>query len=274
MADFTAHEIQVFEQELYAAAQHKGGVMRPRVRRKTGVIGNSVFFPKIGVAGKAMPKTRNGKVPLLDIARTRVSCTLADYYGADMVDDLDTIKTNVNEKTAIQDAITWSLNRNEDDIALAALISGNNANDNTASDDSWSSDLIPRTVLQQFGDAEIMDGGQMFALIKWKTWNDLLSLNSFINSQYGGDTSLTSEGQAPKMYFGFAYAPYSRVPAHSSGSRFNTWWNSKVMGVAVGAEIKMMVERLAEYDATQIMGKMSQGSVLIDDTGVIKRRYS
>ncbi len=101
-----------------------------------------------------------------------------------------------------------------------------------------------------------------------------MSLNSFINSQYGGDTSLTSEGQAPKMYFGFAYTPFSRVPAHSSGSKYNVWWNKNCVGVAVGSEVKMSVERLPEFDADQIMGKLSQGACLIDETGVIKRRYS
>jgi hypothetical protein len=256
VANLSAHEIDVFENELYVAAQNKGGFMRPRSRRKTGVIGLTVYFPKLGIAGPAQPKTRNGKVPLLDIARTRVSCVLTDNYAG------------------IQDSILFSLNRKEDDIAIAALVSGTNANDSLAADDTWSSDLIPRTVLQQFGDAEIMDGGDMFAMVKWKTWNDLLSFNSFINSQYGGNTELTSEGQAAKMYFGFAYTPFSRMPTHSSGSKLNVWWNKKVVGVAVGAEIRMTVERLPEYDADQIMGKMSQGACLVDPIGVIKRRYS
>jgi hypothetical protein len=275
MSVFTAHEIEVFNQELYAAAQNKGGVIKPRSRRKTGIVGYRTHFPKIGTASKAMPKTKHGRVPLLDVSRTRIYCDLQDYYGADLIDDLDTLKTNVNERAGVQDAITWSLNRNEDDIGLAALISGANANDSGASDDTWASDLIPRTVLQQFGDAEIMDGGQMYSLIKWKTWNDLLALVSFVNSQYGGDTALTSEGQAPKMYFGFAYTPYSRVPTYpGQTSKANIWWNSRVLGVAVGAEIQMMTERLPEYDAMQVMGKMSQGAILIDDTGVIKRRYA
>lgn len=273
MSIFTVHEIEEFNQELYAAAQNKGGFMKPRARRKTGVIGYRTHFPKIGVAPAAQPKTKNGKVPLLDIARTRVFCDLNDFYGADLIDDLDELKTNVAERTAVQDAITWSLNRKEDDIAFAALVSGANVNDNTATDDNWTSDVIPRTVLQQFGDAEIMDGGQMHAAIKWSAWNALLAQDTFINSQYGGDTSLTSEGQAPKMYFGFAYVPFSRLPTFSGASKYNIWWNSRVLAIAVGKEITTTMERLPEYDAMQIMGKLSQGACLVDDAGVVKRRY-
>ena len=274
MSIFTPHETEVFNQELYEAAQNKGGFMKPRARRKTGVIGYRTHFPKIGVAPAAMPKTKNGRVPLLDIARTRVFCDLNDFYGADLVDDLDELKTNVNERQAVQNAITYSLNRKEDDIAFAALISGANANDSIGADDNWSSDAIPRTVLQNFGDAEIMDGGQMFAAIKWSAWNALLAQNTFINSQYGGDVSLTSEGQAPKMFFGFAYVPFSRLPTFSGASKYNLWWNSKVLAIAVGKEFTTTMERLPEYDAMQVMGKLSQGACLVDDTGVIKRRYT
>lgn len=273
MSNFTAHDVLLFEQELYAAAQNAGGFIKPRARRKTGIIGTTVKFPKISAAGAAQAKTRNGEVPLLDIARNRVECSLADYYGADLVDDLDNLKTNVNEKAGVMDAITKSLHRKEDDIALAAMIGGSNANDNTSADDAWTSDATPRSVLEKFGNAEIMDAGGMHAAISWKTWNALLSLNSFINSQYGGDTSLTSEGQAPKMYFGFAYVPFSRLSLHSSGAVYNLWWNQKVVGVAVGAEVTTTMERIPRLDAMQIMGKMSQGACLIDDTGMIKRRY-
>lgn len=273
MSEFTAHDISVFNAELYAAAQNKGGIMKPRTRRKTGVIGTTAYFPKFGVAPTAQGKTRNGKVPLMDIARTRTSCTLADFYGADLIDDLDQLKTNVAEKAAVQDAISWSLYRKEDDIALAAAIGGSNANDLTASDDAWTADTIPRLVLEKFGAAEIMDGEGMHALITWKAWNALLALNSFINSQYGGDTRLTSEGQLPKQYFGFAYVPFSRLAAHSGGTKYNLWFNAKVLGVAVGQEITTRTDYLPDFDAWQVMSKMSQGAVLVDDTGIIKRRY-
>ncbi len=270
----TLHDIQEFNAELYTAFQNKGGVMRSRVRRKTGVIGTQTKFPKIGTAGTAQGKTRNGKVPMLDIARTRVDCNLADYYGADMIDDLDTIKTNVAEKEAVQSAIAMSLARTEDDIALAAVVLSANANNSVGASDSFSSDAVPRSVLEAFGNAEAMESGQMHAVITWRTWNDLLSLNSFVNADYGGDTMLTSEGQRPKMYFGFAYAPYSRCPTHSSGRKINMWLNSRCVGVAVGKEITPETAWLSDYDAWFIKGKMSMGAVIIDDTGVILRHYA
>jgi len=270
----TNHDIQEFNAELYTAFQNKGGVMRPRVRRKTGVIGTQTKFPKIATAGPATAKTRNGKVPLMDIARTRVDCDLVDRYGADMIDDLDELRTNVAERGAVQAAIAMSLARAEDDFALAAIVTSGNANNSVGASDSFSSDAVPRSVLEAFGNAEAMEGGQMHAVVTWRTWNDLLSLNSFINSDFGGDPALTSEGQRPKQYFGFAYAPYSRCPTHSSGRKINMWLNSMCVGVAVGKEITPETAWLSDYDAWFIKGKMRMGACLIDDTGVILRHYA
>ena len=265
--------IQQFEAELFEAFQNQGGAMRSRLRRKTGVVGTRTHFPKIGLAPAAQPKTRNGKVPLLDIVRDRVQCDLADYYGADMIDSLDELKTNVDEKSAVQRAISMSLARTEDDIALAALATTTNPANRLGADDSWASDAVPRSVLETFGNNEAIAGGQMHALITWKAWNDALALNTFIHADYGGDPQLTVEGQRPKMWFGFAYAPFSRLPTHSSGSKLNLWWNASAAAVAVAQEITSEVTRLPDYDATFMMGKMRMGACLIESIGVIARRY-
>ena len=268
------HFVQQFEAELFTAFQNTGGFMRTRSRRKTGVVGSRAHFPKIGLAPAAAPKTRKGRVPLMDILRDRVFCDLEDRYGADMIDDLDQLKTNVDEKSAVQSAIINSLARAEDDFALNALATSNNAANNLATNDSWVSDAVPRSVLQVFGQNEAIEGGSMNAAVSWRSWNDLLSLNTFINSEFGGDTQLTSEGQRPKMFFGFAYVPFSRLPLHSTGAPLNMWWHKNCVGVAVGKEVSAETDYLKEYDSHYIMGKLSLGSVLIEATGVILRRYT
>lgn len=272
--EITKHFTEDFNEELFVAFQNAGGVMRGRSRRKTGIVGYRTHFPKIGLAATAQQKTRNGKVPLQDIARDRVFCDLVDYYGGDMIDDLDELKTNVEEKGAIQNAIVMSLMRSEDDIALAALAATTNANNSLGANDSFSSDAVPRLLLQQFGAAEAFQGGNMHALVTWASWADLLALNTFVNSQVGGDTRMTVEGVNPKRFYGFDYAPFSRLPLHSSGARLNLFWNPKCLGTAVGKEVTPETAWLSEYSAHLITGKMSQGAVLIESIGAIARRYA
>ena len=264
--------IQQFESELFIAFQNAGGVMRGRLRRKAGVIGTQTKFPKIGLAPTATQKTRNGKVPLMEIVRERVTCDLEDYYGADMIDALDELKTNVDEKSAVQSAISMSLARTEDDIATAALATTTNSFNNTATTDSWTTDVVPRQILEEFGRNEAM-GGEMHALITWSAWADILGLDTFINSDYGGDTAMTSEGQRPKMWFGLHYAPFSRLPTYDADEKYNLFFNKMSAAVAVGQEITSEVTRLPDYDSTFMMGKMRMGAKLIESIGCIKRRY-
>jgi hypothetical protein len=274
MSQFSQQFIQQFEQEMFVAFQNKGGVMKPRSRRKTGIIGDRTNFPKIALAGVAQPKTPGGKVPTLDILRDRIPCTLTDFYGADFIDVLDEQKTNVEQRQPTVNAITMSLARSEDDIAANALVSGTNALDSLAGNDAFSSDAIPRLILEQFGSAEAFAAGSMYALITWRAWNDLLGLPTFANADWGGDTMLSTDGQRTKKYYGFEYAPWSRLPRHSSGVPLNCWWHKDVLGVAVGQEIKTDVNWLPDYDSWFISGKMAQGAALIEQLGVIKRRYS
>jgi hypothetical protein len=275
VGDVSVHFIQQFESEVYEAFQNKGGIFQPRVRVKQ-IMAEKTNFPKIGISPEAQPKSRKGKVPLMDILRDRQECSVSDWYSADMIDQLDELKTNVNEKEAMKAQIVHSMRRKWDSIAQVALQSTTNANNNTATDDSWSSDDIPRLVMEQFGNAEAMADGENYALISWKAWADALELNSFINSQYGGDTRLTSDGMLPKMWFGFHYAPYSRLTrdAATNTKPFNIWWHKNVVGVAENKAVTVTSEYLPEYDATFIMAKMSLGSVLLDITGAIKRRYA
>lgn len=270
----TTHFTDEFVQELFVAFQNKGGVMRPRTRRRTGVIGSRSFFPRIAAAPVAQPKTRRGKVPTMDIVRSRVQCDLTDFYASDFIDDLDMLKTNVDEKTALQNAIVMSLARSEDDVATAQLVTSTNANNSLGANDTWTTDAVPRQVLEQFGAAEAVEGGMMHAAVTWRAWNDLLSFPSFINSDLGGDPMMTSEGQRPKMYFGFAYFPWSRLPRHSSTFPLNIWWNVRALGVAMGKEISPSATWNDEYDAWYVKGKMSLGACLIDSVGVIQRRYN
>jgi hypothetical protein len=272
VGDVSVHFIEQFESEVYEAFQNKGGVFQPRVRVKQ-IAAEKTHFPKIGIAPEAQPKSRKGKVPLMDILRDTQECSVSDWYAADMIDQLDELKTNVNEKEATKKQIVNSMRRKWDSIAQAALQSTTNANNSVGVDDSWSSDDIPRLVMEQFGNAEAMADGENYALVSWKAWADALELNSFINSMYGGDTALTSDGMLPKMWFGFHYVPYSRLTRNGT-KPLNLWWHKNVVGVAENKTIVVTSEYLPEYDATFIMSKMALGSVLLDITGAIKRQYA
>ncbi|BDG74072.1 hypothetical protein [Roseomonas fluvialis] len=69
--DIEKHFTTQFEAELFEAFQNKGGVMRPRLRRKTASNSSEVKFPKIGRAPEAMPQSATAR------SRSWKSCATA-----------------------------------------------------------------------------------------------------------------------------------------------------------------------------------------------------
>ena len=270
--DTTTVWTEEFNAELFVAFQNKGGMYRDKVRVKTGVVGYRTHFPKIGTAATAQGKTRHGLVPTMDILRDRVPVTLDDKYGADYIDSLDELKTNVAEKAAVQQAISLSLARTADDYAKTAIMASTNSSNNLTANETFSSDATFRLMQELFGAAETMEEGACYAVISWGAYSDLCALNSFIHAEYGGNTGATSSHKVAKRYFGFDVHPYSRMPQTTSKAA-NHWFNKNCIGLAIGAEITPSTDWVAERDAWLIKGKMSMGSALIDSAGVIIRQY-
>ena len=112
--------IRRYEAEVHQAYQRQGSLLRNAVRRKSGVIGSSTTFQKTGTI-EAAQKTRNGDVPVQDLDHAPVECPLGDWYAPTLVDDLDTIKTNIDERMVRVNASSWALGRKTDALIIAAL---------------------------------------------------------------------------------------------------------------------------------------------------------
>ena len=87
--------IKQFEADVHLAYQQMGTKLRSTIRSKTGVVGTSTTFQKVG-RGIASTKSRHGIVPVMNLNHTPVECTLQDYYAGDWIDALDELKTNVD----------------------------------------------------------------------------------------------------------------------------------------------------------------------------------
>jgi hypothetical protein len=270
--DTTTLFTEEFNAELFVAFQNKGGMYRNKVRRKTGVIGYKSHFPKLGLGGTAQGKTRHGLVPTQDILRDRIAVTLDDKYAADFIDSLDELKTNVAERGAIQDALVMSLARTEDDYASTAILTSTNSSNNLTANETFSSDATFRLMQEVFGAAETMEEGSCYAVISWGAYSDLCALQSFIHANYGGNPAATSQHQVSKRYFGFDVSPYSRMP-QTTAKAANHWFNTRCVGVAVGAEITPTTDWVPERDAWLVKAKLSMGAALIDSAGVVIRQY-
>lgn len=207
--------IKQFEREVHEAYQRQGSRLRNTVRTISDVKGASTTFQKVG-KGTASTKSTHGMVPVMNLAHSNVECTLADFYAGDWVDRLDELKVQHNERQVIASAGAGALGRKTDELIIDGLAA---ASANIIADAGTG--LTKDKVLEAFeifGDTDVPDDAQRFAVIGWKQWSDLLQIEEFVNANYIGDGQLPySNATQAKEWLGTIWIPHSGLPVDGGG---------------------------------------------------------
>ncbi len=259
--------IKQFEQEVHQAYQRQGSKLRGAVRTVNGVKGASTTFQKVG-KGVASTKSTHGMVPVMNLDHTAIECILQDYYAGDWVDRLDELKLQTDERMIIANAGAYALGRKTDELIINAL---DTASTNVISDDSVG--LTKAKVLEAFellGENDVPDDGQRFAVIGWKQWSDLLSIDEFSNADYIGPDALPWKGTQAKEWLGTIFIPHSGLPIDGSGVRSCFWFHKTAVGHAAGEDVNTDISWHGDRAAHFVNNMMSQGAVLIDQGGIVK----
>jgi len=259
--------VKQYETDAHIAYQRKGSKLRSTVRQKNNITGKSTTFQKIG-KGTASTKGRHGKVPVMNLDHEPVECLLADHYAGDWVDKLDELKININERQITVDAGAYALGRKTDEIIVNEL----DKSTNYAGDGA--DGLTKAKVLEAFemlGEADVPDDGERYAIVGYKQWTDLLQISEFSDADYVGDDALPWKGVQAKRWLGTLWMPHSGL-TKSGNVRYCYWYHKTGIGHASGSDIKSDISWHGDHAAHFVNNMMSQGSVLIDPTGVVSLR--
>lgn len=259
--------IRQFEREVHEAYQRQGSKLRNTVRSVSNIKGASTVFQKVG-KGTAGTKSRHGLVPVMNLAHSNVECVLEDSYAGDWVDRLDELKTNIAEREVIASAGGNALGRKTDEHIINALATLPGGQIIAAGGVG----LTKAKVLKQFemlGQADVPDDGQRFAVIGWKQWSDLLSIDEFSNADYVGGDKLPWHGVQAKSWLGTTWMPHSGLPI-SGNERSCFVYHKTAVGFASGSDVQTDISWHGDRAAHFINNMMSQGAVLIDEIGGIE----
>jgi hypothetical protein len=257
--------VKQFEREVHASYQRQGSKLRATVRVKNGILGSSTVFQRVG-KGAAATKSRHGMVPLMNVEFSAVEATLVDYYAGEWIDRLDELKTNIDERSVLANAGAFALGRKTDELILQALGGG------TQYAGGGDTKLTKAKVLEAFeilGANDIPDDSGRYAIIGWKRFSDLLDLPEFASSDFVGDDQLPWRGSQAKYWLGTLWMPHSGLPL-VDGVRTCFWYHKSAVGHAIGQDVTADVTWHGDRAAYFVANSMSQGSVLIDPTGVVK----
>ena len=265
--------IKQYQAEVQEAYQRQGSKLRPTVRSKTDVRGASTVFQKVG-KGTAAAKARNGVVPVMNIDHSNVECFLQDYYAGDWIDRLDELKTNIDERQVVANAGAYALGRKTDELIIAAFDSATHEAVGTATGTTDNDGLTRDKVLlafQALGNADVPDDGNRFAVVGWKQWSELLTIQEFANLQYVGPDELPWKGTLAKRWLGALWIPHSGLTLNGA-LRYCYFYHKTAVAHAAASEITVDVTWHGDRAAWFVNTMMSQGAVLVDNTGIVRMR--
>lgn len=259
--------IKQFEREVHEAYQRQGSKLRNTVRTISNVNGSSAIFQKVG-KGTASTKSTHGMVPVMNLDHTNIEVVLQDYYAGDWVDRLDELKINMDERQVIANAGANALGRKTDELIINSL---SDASTNVISDGNTG--LTKAKILEAFetfGESDVPDDGQRYAIVGWKQWSELLSLEEFVNSDYVGNENLPfSTITQAKSWLGTIWIPHSGLPVDENDIRSCFWYHKTAVGHASASDVQTDVSWHGDRAAHFVNNMMSQGSGLIDEAGII-----
>lgn len=101
-------------------AYQERGKLRGCVRVKTGVVGSTHRFPKLG-AGLATRRIPQTDVTPMNLAHTNATVTLEDWNAAEYTDVFNDAKVNFSEREELASSIAAAIQRREDQLIIDAL---------------------------------------------------------------------------------------------------------------------------------------------------------
>ena len=258
--------VKQFEADVHLAYQQMGTKLRGTVRSKSGVVGASTTFQKVG-RGTASTKSRHGIVPVMNLNHEPVECVLQDYYAGDWVDALDELKTNVDERRVVASAGAYALGRKTDELIIDAM---NTATESVGDYSTGLTKDLILSALEVMNENDVPDDGRRFAVIGVHQWNELLSIDEFVSGDYVGENLPLSTGGSPKKWMGITWFFYNYLTLPESAKRDCFMYHATSIGHACGQEVKTDISWHGERAAHFVSNSMSQGAVLIDDAGIVR----
>ena len=261
--------VKQFEADVHLAYQQMGTKLRSTVRSKSGVIGASTTFQKVG-RGTASTKSRHGMVPVMNLNHEPVECVLADYYAGDWVDALDELKTNVDERRVVASAGAYALGRKTDELIVDAM------NQATKSVGEYKTGLTKELILSAveiLNANDVPDDGRRFGVIGVYQWNELMSMDEFVSGEYVGEDRPLVNGFEVRKWLGINWILYNGLPVTDT-NRDCFIYHASSIGHACGQDVKTDISWHGERAAHFISNSMSQGAVMIDQDGIVRVKCS
>lgn len=281
--------VTMFGDEITHASQTKASKIQNAVRTVRGVIGSTYKFPVLGKSGVVKNKVAHQDIEAMsaidasnpagsatyvgattDTASiSNVSASIDTYSTAEYVDDFDSLKTNVDLRSAYAESIAAAMNRAYDNAIITAL--DTSVTDLTLASET-TGDTLNKAKLLELGKAFNDNGvpeNDRFILASPEAYNDILGASDLVGNADGPLSQSIVTGMIPNV-LGFNIIMSTGLSAGSASDKKCYAFHKDAVGMAVGKDITTMVNYVPQKLATLIAAEFSAGSIVIDPLAVAK----
>jgi hypothetical protein len=270
-ADSSTNFISSFD-TLVKQGYQSGSKLAGKVRTKSGVVGSTHRFPKLG-KGIALPRIPQTDVVAMNVDHSNVTATLSDWNAPEYVDVLDAAKLNFNEVQELVKTAQMAVGRRLDQMIIDAMAASAYATQ--VSDDlgGTNSGLNIEKILRakRLLDDNGVDSEGRVMLTSARAIEQALLEAEITSADYNMLMPLM-RGEITK----FANFDFIFIESRSEGGiplatniRNNFAFHRDAVGLAVGVDMQTSIDRIPEKTSTLINVLFSAGAATIDTDGVI-----
>lgn len=273
--NLTAAAIAEFDAQVKQAYQGSG-MLRGTVRVRTGVVGSTHRFPKIG-KGTATPRVTQSDVVPMNVAHTNATATLEDWNAPEYTDIFDQAAVNFEEKAELATVIASAIGRREDQLILDAIDAASTTL--TVSNDIGGADTNLNTAKIRRARKLLNQNG----VPKGKGDRTFVASSSGMESLLGDDDASTIDKNVIKALYdgeieywvGFKFVEMEDrdeggLPVDGSPDRTAYAYHRSAVGLALGIDFRTEVNYIPEKTSWLSNGIFKGGSVAIDALGIVE----
>jgi len=268
--------VQLFEAEVHQAYQG-AAQLRGTVRMRTGVVGDTVKFPKVGTGQASVRSPQTDVVPI-NGEFSQVSVSLTDYVAAEYSDVFNQAKVNFDERQELAQLVGNAIGRREDQIiidALDAASAGSSvAKTVVTTGSATASNLNVGKIIaaKKALDAKNVPAGDRHFVIHANNLAGLLGDERAISGDFQGSIRALVSGEVSSM-MGFTFhvvgdRDEGGLPL-STNDRTCFAFHRSAIGCGVGIAPKTEVNYIPEKTSFLITAMLSMGAGAVDVNGIV-----
>lgn len=264
--------IAQFDAEVKQAYQGASKLMNT-VRTKTGVVGSTHRFPKLG-KGLAQPRIPQSDVVPMNVTHSNATATLTDWEAPEYSDIYDLQKINFDERKELVTTISSAIGRRADQIILDAADAGASAtqvDENVGGTNSGLNVAKLRRAKRLLDAAGVPSSDRTF-VINANGLEDLLGEEKSTSIDYASVKALVNGEVNTLLGFNFVMIEDRDEGgiALTGNLRKNFAYHKSAIGLAVGIDMRTEMNYIAEKTSWLTNGLYSAGAVGIDSEGIIE----